>query len=95
MIIELAICSDLRLTSPLPASGLVTGVHMDIKQQVNSDYDWSASPALDQKNMSLHIGIKSEVGPLKLSRSWELIISNRESILTGILKLFWKFKMIH
>ena len=46
------------------ASGLVTGVHMDIKQQVNSDYDWSApsSPALDQKNMSLHIGIKSEVG---------------------------------
>ena len=79
------------------ASGLVTGVHMDIKQQVNSDYDWSApsSPALDQKNMSLHIGIKDQVGPLKLSRSWELIISNWESILTGILKLFWKFKMIH
>ena len=36
------------------ASGLVTGVHMDIKQQVNSDYDWSAPslpalPALDHQ----------------------------------------------
>ena len=78
------------------ASGLVTGVHMDIKQQVNSDYDWPA-PSLPSiiKNMSLHIGNKSQVGLFKLSRSWELIISNWESVLTGILKLFWKFKMIH
>ena len=44
---------------PPPPSMLVTGVCTDIKQQVNSDDDWSLrlpSPALDDQNMSLHIG---------------------------------------
>ena len=54
-------------------------------------------PSSYHQNMSLHIENYTAGGSVQMNRSWELIISisNWEAILTGLLKLFWKFKMIH
>ena len=67
---------------PPPPSMLVTGVYTDIKQQVNSDDDWSLRladllPSLPWSSKHEFTYWKLESGGwlFKLSRSWELIIS--------------------